>query len=51
MEIDYIADVVIAMSWFYENLSNKAKTKFCGFFVTHGTDTLTQSSTYANAML
>ncbi|USN59112.1 MAG: asparaginase [Candidatus Peribacteria bacterium] len=51
MEIDYIADVVIAMSWFYENLSNKAKTRFCGFFVTHGTDTLTQSSTYANVML
>jgi len=50
MEIDYIADAVVAMSWFHENLSNKAKTKFCWFFVTHGTDTLTQSSTYANVM-
>ena len=51
MEIDYIADIVIAMSWFYENLSNKARNKFCGFFVTHGTDTLGQSSTFANVML
>lgn len=51
MEIDYMADVVIAMSWFYENLSNKARSKFCWFFITHGTDTLTQSSTYANIML
>jgi len=51
MEIDYVADIVIAMSWFYENLSNKARNKFCWFFVTHGTDTLGQSSTFANVML
>lgn len=51
MEIDYIADIVIAMSWFYENLSNHARTKFCWFFITHWTDTLNQSSTYANVML
>ncbi|HRI35656.1 MAG TPA: asparaginase domain-containing protein [bacterium] len=51
MEIDYIADVVIAMSWFYENLSKEARNRFCGFFVTHGTDTLAFSSTYAHVML
>lgn len=51
MEIDYVADVIIAMSWFYDNLSNKARNKFCWFFVTHWTDTLWQSSTYANVML
>lgn len=51
MEIDYIWDLVIAMSWFYENMSNKAKAKFSWFFITHGTDTLTTSSTYANIML
>lgn len=51
MEIDYIADIVIAMSWFYDNLSKIARNRFCGFFVTHGTDTLSFSSTYANVML
>ena len=51
MEIDYIADVVIAMSWLYDNLSKYARNRFCGFFVTHGTDTLAISSTYAHVML
>jgi hypothetical protein len=35
MEIDYIADVVIAISWFYDNLSKNALKKFSGFSVTH----------------
>ncbi len=51
MKIDYIADVVIAMSWLYDHLSKIARNKFCGFFVTHGTDTLALSATYANTML
>lgn len=51
MEIDYMADVVIAMSWIYDNLSKMAKNRFCGFFVTHWTDTLSISATYAHVML
>lgn len=51
MEIDYIADVVIAISWLYTYLSENVRKKFCGFLVTHGTDTLSQSSTYAHTML
>lgn len=51
MEIDYIADVVVAMSWFYKHLSYSALTRFSGFVVTHGTDTLAPSATYANVML
>lgn len=51
MELDYIADIVIAMSWFYSNLSWDTRKKFCGFSVTFWTDTLSTSSTYANMML
>lgn len=51
MEIDYIWDLVIAMSRFYVNLSEVTKLNFIWFFITHWTDTLISSSTYANVML
>ncbi len=40
MEIDYWSDTVIAMSWMWQNMSDKVKERFAGFAVAHGTDTL-----------
>lgn len=51
MEIDYMADIVIVMGHIYKNISHEAKEFFAGFMVTHGTDTLSLSATYVNAML
>lgn len=52
MEIDYVADLAIAMSWLYAKIENeKLCQNFGGFIVTHGTDTGAQSQTYLSMML
>lgn len=50
-EIDYEADLVIAMSWIWKNMSSQLKDKFDGFLVTHGTDTMGGGSTNVTMML
>ncbi len=51
MEIDYVADTVIAMSWIYSQLRYHTRSRFAGFIITHGTDTLNICATYAQIML
>lgn len=51
MEIDYMADIVIVMSYIFKNITHEAKELFAWFMVTHWTDTLSLSATYVNAML
>lgn len=58
MEIDYVGDVVIAMSRIYEELRREdaasgtnLSSRFGGFVVCHGTDTATESQTYMSFML
>lgn len=51
MEIDYVADTVIAMTWIYSQLRYHTRGRFAGFIVTHGTDTLNICATYAQIML
>lgn len=51
MEIDYNAELVIAMSWVWKNASNELKEKFGGFVIAHGTDTMAGSSAYGAMML
>lgn len=50
-EIDYEADLVIAMSWMWTNMSDRLKKVFSGFLVTHGTDTMGGGSTAVTMML
>lgn len=50
-EIDYEADLVIAMSWMWKNMSDQLKKTFSGFLVTHGTDTMGGGSTAVTMML
>lgn len=51
MEIDYNAELIIAMSWIWKNASAVLKKRFAGFLVAHGTDTMAGSSAYAAMML
>lgn len=54
MEIDYAADMAIAMSWLFNKFQSEHAElldKFTGFIVTHGTDTAVQSQTYLSFML
>ncbi|HSX19253.1 MAG TPA: asparaginase domain-containing protein [Candidatus Saccharimonadales bacterium] len=51
MEIDYNAELVIAMSYIWNNASENLKQKFNGFIIAHGTDTMSGSSSYAAMML
>ncbi|MEK7632859.1 MAG: asparaginase domain-containing protein [Patescibacteria group bacterium] len=51
MEIDYVADTVIAMTWIYTQLSYHTRSRFAGFIIAHGTDTLNICATYAQIML
>ena len=51
MKLDYDADVVIAISYMWANLSEAAKQGFRGFLVTHGTDTMAPSTTRMAMML
>ena len=65
MKSDYISDVVIVMSYLYERLlqwkneggiedyehRNQILSRFSGFIVCHGTDSLVQSQTYLSFML
>lgn len=54
MEIDYAADMAIAMSWLFKKLQSEHRellARFTGFIVTHGTDTAVQSQTYLSFML
>lgn len=50
-EIDYEADLVIAMSWLWNNMSDQLKKVFSGFLITHGTDTMGGGSTAVTMML
>lgn len=50
-EIDYVADLVIAMSWIWKNSSEKLRSKFSGFLITHGTDTIADAGCYLKMML
>lgn len=50
-EIDYAAELVIAMSWVYKNASDKLKKQLIGFFIPHGTDTMTAGLNYMTMML
>jgi L-asparaginase/Glu-tRNA(Gln) amidotransferase subunit D len=50
-EIDYEADLVIAMSWMWKNMSDQLKKVFSGFLITHGTDTMGGGSTAVTMML
>lgn len=52
MEIDYVADIAIAMSWLYRKIAQVPLAgRFAGFLMTHGTDTAMQSLTYLSFML
>lgn len=51
MKLDYDADVVIAISYVWANLSEAARQSFRGFLVTHGTDTMAPSTTRIAMML
>ncbi len=51
MKLDYDADVVIAISHIWANLSDTTKQSFRGFLVTHGTDTMASSTTRIAMML
>lgn len=51
MKLDYDADVVIAMSYIWANLSEATKQSFRGFLVTHGTDTMAPSTTRMAMMM
>lgn len=50
-EIDYAADLVMAMSWIYKNASDKLKKQLIGFFIPHGTDTMTAGLNYMTMIL
>ncbi|MBI2036374.1 asparaginase [Candidatus Microgenomates bacterium] len=51
MEIDYNAELVIAMSYIWKNASEELKQRFIGFVIAHGTDTMAASSAYLSMML
>lgn len=51
MEIDYNAELVIVMSYIWKNATALLKSKFNGFIVAHGTDTMSGSSSYTAMML
>lgn len=51
MTMDYDADIVIAISWLHKKMSEETKKHFYGFVITHGTDTMSQSSTRITMML
>ncbi len=51
MPPDVIADTVLLMSATWERMSDSLKENFAGFLITHGTDTLAQSSALSRMML
>lgn len=53
MEIDYVADIAIAMTWIKKKIEKDTTytDRFSGFMVCHGTDTCVQSQTYLSFML
>ncbi len=51
MEVDYDADLAIAMSYVWKNASQELKMRMGGFLLAHGTDTLGPSGTYTSMML
>jgi len=50
-EVDYEADMVIAMSWIWKEMTAQCKKVFSGFAVSHGTDTLGAGATAVTNML
>jgi len=50
-EIDYEADLVIAMTWMWSKMSEQLRKRFSGFLVSHGTDTMGGGSTSVAMML
>jgi len=50
-EFDYEADLVIAMSWMWKNMSDQLKKVFSGFLITHGTDTMGGGANSVSMML
>lgn len=51
MPPDVIADTVLLMSAVWDMMSSELKESFAGFIITHGTDTLAQSSALSRMML
>jgi len=51
MKLDYDADLVISMSYFWKSLSEQARKTFMGFIIAHGTDSMAQSATRTQMML
>lgn len=51
LEIDFIADIAIAMTCIWNDLTEKEKHQFAGFVITVGTDTCVEAMTILKTML
>lgn len=51
MKMDYDADMVVAMSYLWVSMDEDSKKQFRGFLITHGTDTMSPSTTRVAMML
>lgn len=50
-EIDYLADLVIVMTWLWKQATPKLRQRLAGFMVIHGTDSMAPSASLVNIML